>query len=147
MAAGYVLVSPTNYPVTYYVNPTILGCKRSGQRTQPPRRRWVGLCSDAVWAGSPGGCYVSAAFDGRDPADALWPPSAMAPANECLWAVNRSRYGCFSHHRSDPVHASERRKKTPYMTMVWQVPVAGGPLAIQPPDIQVVEASIMATAS
>jgi hypothetical protein len=27
--------------------------------------------------------------------------------------------------------------------MVWQVPVAGGPLAIQPPDIQIVEAAIM----
>jgi hypothetical protein len=29
--------------------------------------------------------------------------------------------------------------------MVWQVPVAGGPLAIQPPDIQIVEASVMAS--
>jgi hypothetical protein len=28
---------------------------------------------------------------------------------------------------------------------VWQVPVAGGPLAIQPPDIQIVEAAIMQT--
>jgi hypothetical protein len=27
--------------------------------------------------------------------------------------------------------------------MVWQVPVAGGPLAIQPPDIQMVEAAVM----
>ncbi len=32
---------------------------------------------------------------------------------------------------------------TPYTTMVWQVPVAGGPLAIQPPDIQIVEAAVM----
>jgi hypothetical protein len=32
---------------------------------------------------------------------------------------------------------------TPFMTMVWQVPVAGGPTAIQPPDIQIVEAAIM----
>jgi hypothetical protein len=30
---------------------------------------------------------------------------------------------------------------------VWEVPVAGGPLAIQPPDIQIVEAAVMATAS
>ena len=36
---------------------------------------------------------------------------------------------------------------TPYMTMVWQVPVAGGPLAIQPPDIQIVEAATMQTSS
>ena len=32
---------------------------------------------------------------------------------------------------------------TPYVSMVWQVPVAGGPLAIQPPDIQIVEAAVM----
>jgi hypothetical protein len=32
---------------------------------------------------------------------------------------------------------------TPYMTMVWQVPVAGGPTAIQPPDIEIVEAAVM----
>jgi hypothetical protein len=31
--------------------------------------------------------------------------------------------------------------------MVWQVPVAGGPLAIQPPDVQIVEAAIMASES
>ena len=33
---------------------------------------------------------------------------------------------------------------TPFMTHVWQVPVAGGPLAIDPTDLQVVEAAIMA---
>jgi hypothetical protein len=33
------------------------------------------------------------------------------------------------------------------MSMVWQVPVAGGPLAIQPPDIQIVEAATMQTSS
>jgi hypothetical protein len=32
---------------------------------------------------------------------------------------------------------------TPYMTMVWQVPVAGGPTAIQPEDISIVEAAVM----
>ena len=39
------------------------------------------------------------------------------------------------------------QRPTPYMTMVWQVPVAGGPLAIQPPDIQIVEAAVMAAPS
>ena len=34
---------------------------------------------------------------------------------------------------------------TPYLSVVWQVPVAGGPLAIQPPDIQIVEAAVMQT--
>ena len=46
-----------------------------------------------------------------------------------------------------PCSAGTVERASPYMTMVWQVPVAGGPLAIQPPDIQIVEASIMATAS
>jgi hypothetical protein len=39
------------------------------------------------------------------------------------------------------------QKPTPYLTMVWQVPVAGGPTAIQPPDIQIVEAAIMQAAT
>jgi hypothetical protein len=42
-----------------------------------------------------------------------------------------------------PCAAGTVVQPTPYMTMVWQVPVAGGPLAIQPPDIQIVEAAIM----
>jgi hypothetical protein len=42
-----------------------------------------------------------------------------------------------------PGAAGSVRRATPYMTMVWQVPVAGGPLAIQPPDIQIVEAAVM----
>jgi len=37
------------------------------------------------------------------------------------------------------------QKPTPYVTIVWQISVAGGPLAIQPPDIQIVEASVMAS--
>ena len=37
------------------------------------------------------------------------------------------------------------KSPTPYVTYVWQVPVAGGPLAIQPPDIQIVQAAVMAS--
>ena len=43
-----------------------------------------------------------------------------------------------------PCAAGTAQQATPYLTMVWQLPVAGGPLAIQPPDIQIVEAAIMA---
>ena len=46
-----------------------------------------------------------------------------------------------------PCPAGSAAQPTPYMTMVWQVPVAGGPLAIQPPDIQIVEAATMQTSS
>jgi hypothetical protein len=46
-----------------------------------------------------------------------------------------------------PCASGTVQRATPYMTMVWQVPVAGGPLAIQPPDIQIVEAAVMAEAA
>lgn len=48
-----------------------------------------------------------------------------------------------------PCTASEYRigARTPYMTDVWQVPVSGSPLAIDPSDLQgmqVMQAAIMA---
>ena len=46
-----------------------------------------------------------------------------------------------------PCGANSVQRPTPYLTMVWQIPVAGGPTAIQPPDIQIVEAAVMAQAS
>jgi len=46
-----------------------------------------------------------------------------------------------------PCTSGSSVEPTPYVTMVWQVPVAGGPLAIQPPDIQIVEAATMQTSS
>ena len=47
------------------------------------------------------------------------------------------------HQRHPPCARGPGPKPTPYLSMVWQVPVAGGPLAIQPPDIQIVEAAVM----
>jgi hypothetical protein len=44
---------------------------------------------------------------------------------------------------SPPCPSGSVVQPTPYVSMVWQVPVAGGPLAIQPPDIQIVEAAVM----
>jgi hypothetical protein len=35
--------------------------------------------------------------------------------------------------------------KTPEMLHVWQVPVPGGPLAMDPTDLQVMQAAVMAT--
>ena len=46
-----------------------------------------------------------------------------------------------------PCGSGTAQRPTPYLSMVWQVPVAGGPTAIQPPDIQIVEAAVMATAT
>ena len=36
VAAGYVPVSPTNYPVVYYVNPTIVAANAAAKRTLDP---------------------------------------------------------------------------------------------------------------
>ena len=47
------------------------------------------------------------------------------------------------HHRVPALASGSVLQPTPYLSMVWQVPVAGGPLAIQPPDIQIVEAAVM----
>ena len=48
MAAGYVAVSPTNYPVVYYVNPTIVAANAAAKRTLDPQLdRRARLCPDA----------------------------------------------------------------------------------------------------
>ena len=44
-----------------------------------------------------------------------------------------------------PCTAGTVKRSTPLLTMVWQLPMAGGPFAIQPPDIQIVEAAVMAS--
>jgi hypothetical protein len=43
-----------------------------------------------------------------------------------------------------PCQAGTVNIRTPVMTHVWQVPVPGGPLALDPSDLQVVEAAIQA---
>ena len=42
-----------------------------------------------------------------------------------------------------PCAAGSTLQPTPYVSLVWQIPVAGGPPAIRPPDIQIVEAAEM----
>jgi hypothetical protein len=44
-----------------------------------------------------------------------------------------------------PCPSGSVKTPTPYLSMVWQIPVAGGPLAIQ--DIQIVEAAMMSGTS
>ena len=66
--------------------------------------------------------------------------------NTCA-AVHFLARRCPQDHWRGTCAAGTVQKSTPYMTMVWQVPVAGGPLAIQPPDIQIVEAATMQTSS
>ncbi len=145
IAAGYVAVSPTSYPVVYYVNPSIAAANAAAHRTLRP-----GHVDGLVYAQTPSGSEVLAA------AMYLLPPTVpRAPmpygalvqwhqrVNVC-GQLTGSGPSPFDITGSPPCASGTVAKATPFVTMVWQVPVAGGPLAIQPPDIQIVEASVMA---
>ncbi len=149
MAAGYVAESPTNYPVVYYVNPTIVTANQSAERTLDPS-----AVDGLVYATTPSGEEVLVAAMYLLP-DTLTEEPPMPYGSLVQW---HQRIGlCVPETGSPavplaisgfaPCVAGSTTGPTPYITMVWQIPVAGGPLAIQPPDIQIVEAATMQTSS
>jgi len=145
VAAGYVPASPTDYPVVTYVNPAIVAANAAARRTLDPRH-----VDGLVYATTPSGAEVLAG--------ALY----ILPATETKVPMP---YGALVqwHRRTQvcgtgttptmslaitgypPCPTGSTIAPTPYTSMVWQVPVAGGPLATQPPDIQIVEAAVMAS--
>jgi hypothetical protein len=146
VAAGYVPVSPTNYPVVYYVNPTIVAANAAAKRTLDPSS-----IDGLVYAQTPAGSEVLAAAMYILPTTLTTPP--MPYGSLVQWHQRTDVCGP-STSATDaalqitgvaPCPEGTVQKPTPYVTMVWQIPVAGGPLAIQPPDIQIVEASVMAS--
>ena len=146
MAAGYVPVSPTGYPVVYYVNPTIVAGNAAAKKTLDPHS-----IDGLVYAQTPDGTEVLAAAMYILPTTLTSPPM---PYGSLLQWHQRTDVCGPSTSATDasleitgaaPCPEGTVQKPTPYLTMVWQVPVAGGPLAIQPPDIQIVEASVMAS--
>jgi hypothetical protein len=146
VAAGYVLVSPAGYPVTYYVNPTIVAANTTARKTLDPSS-----IDGLVYAQTPAGTEVLAAAMYLLPSSLATAPMPYGPlvqwhqrTNTC--GPSTSATGAALQITSTvPCAQGTIQKPTPYVTMVWQVPVAGGPLAIQPPDIQIVEASVMST--
>ena len=151
MAAGYVAVSPTNYPVVYYVNPTIMAANADAKKTLDPNS-----IDGLVYAQTPAGTEVLAAAVYILPSALTSPPMPYGPlvqwhqrtdvcGSSSATAVNISN--TFDITGYPPCPSGSSVQPTPYVTMVWQVPVAGGPLAIQPPDIQIVEAATMQTRS
>jgi len=145
LAAGYVPVSPPSYPVVYYVNPTIVAANAAAGRTLDPQS-----VDGLVFAQTPSGQQVLAA--------AMYLlPSTVTPAMPygplVQWHQRTDVCGPSSEPASNPLQitgvppcpAGSVQQSTPFMTMVWQIPVAGGPLAIQPPDIQIVEAAVMSS--
>jgi hypothetical protein len=144
VAAGYVAVSPTDYPVVYYVNPQIVAANAAARRTLDPAYV-VGL----IYAETPSGQQVLAAAFYLLPSTETSVPMPYGALVQ--WHRRTQVCGPATPAAGAPLDiigyppcaAGSVVRPTPYMTMVWQVPVAGGPLAIQPPDIQIVEAAIM----
>jgi hypothetical protein len=144
MAAGYVPVSPTNYPVVYYVNPAIVASNAAAKRTLDPQH-----VDGLVYAATPSGQDVLAGAFYILPATETTEPMPYGALVQ--WHKRTQVCGSGTTTPSTPLQITgyprcptgSSIEPTPYMSMVWQVPVAGGPLAIQPPDIQIVEAAIM----
>jgi hypothetical protein len=132
--------------VVTYVNPAIEAANAAAKRTLDPQ-----FIDGLVYATIPSGQSVLAAAMYALPSSVSTPPMPYGAlvqwhqrTNVCGPANGSST--TFDVTGTPPCTPGTVQKSTPYMTMVWQVPVAGGPLAIQPPDIQIVEAAVMAAA-
>jgi hypothetical protein len=134
MAAGYVAVSPN----------------AAAKKTLDPNS-----IDGLVYAQTPAGTQVLAAAVYVLPSALTSPPMPYGPlvqwhqrtdvcGSSNATAVNVSSIAITGY---PPCPSGSSVQSTPYVTMVWQVPVAGGPLAIQPPDIQIVEAATMQVSS
>jgi hypothetical protein len=144
-AAGYVPASPTDYPVVSYVNPAIVAANAAAKRTLDPRH-----IDGLVYAQTPSGTEVLAAAMYILPSTATgipMPYGALVQWHQrtavCGPALSDPARPLDVTGTPPPCPPGSVVRPTPYLSMVWQVPVAGGPLAIQPPDIQIVEAAIM----
>jgi len=143
-AAGYVPASPTDYPVVTYVDPTIVAANAAAQRTLDPQH-----VDGLVYAMTPSGADVLAAAVYILPATETKVPMPYGALvqwhrrTQVCGPATPSPTMLFDITGYPPCASGSTLQPTPYVSLVWQVPVAGGPLAIQPPDIQVVEAAVM----
>ncbi|HUE07283.1 MAG TPA: hypothetical protein VMP41_07635 [Acidimicrobiales bacterium] len=137
-AAGYVPITDTRYPVVHYLNYSYM---RSGNVLDPDH------VQSLVYAFTPYGPVLVAAMylmpsqgdPGPMPGGCLtqW----HAHTNLCSGGTG----GLISGFQTNGVCPSgENPLMTPEMMHVWQVPVPGGPLTMDPTDQQIVEAAIMA---
>ncbi len=134
VAAGYVPITSTRYPVVHYLNFRYM----NRQDLMNPN-----TVDSLVYATTPYGPVLVAAMY-------LMPGGGNGPmpygclvqwhAHTNLCSANSGQIDglqpCNPGSHPDPT--------TPFMTHVWQVPVPGGPLAIDPSDLEVVQAAIMA---
>jgi hypothetical protein len=135
LADGYIPITSTSYPVVHYLNVRYM----NQQDIMNPN-----AVDSLVYATTPyGPVLVAAMYLMPGPGDGPMPYGCLvqwhAHTNLCTNNTTGQIDGlqpCSIGSHADPT--------TPFMTHVWQVPVAGGPLAIDPSDLQVVEAAIMA---
>jgi hypothetical protein len=143
-AAGYEPASPTDYPVVYYVNPQIVAANAAAKRTLDPD-----AVDGLLYAATPSGADVLAAAFYILPSTVTTVPMPYGALVQWHRRVAVCGNGSASATMPlaitgyPPCPSGSTLQPTPYLSMVWQVPVAGGPLAIQPPDIQIVEAAVM----
>ena len=134
-AAGYVPITNPNYPVVHYLNVAYMNMKDVMNPT---------TVDSLVYATTPyGPVLVAAMYLMPGPGDGPMPYGCLvqwhAHTNLCTSATTHQIDG-FTPCAPGSFHYGS----TPMMTHVWQVPVSGGPLAIDPSDLQVVQAAIMA---
>jgi len=135
LADGYFPITTTSYPVVHYLNINYMNTKD----VMNPN-----AVDSLVYATTPYGPVLVAAMF-------LMPDQSSGPMPYgCLvqWHAHTNLCTSDTTHQIDGLQpcavGSIADPPTPFMTHVWQVPVAGGPLAIDPSDLQVVEAAIMA---
>jgi hypothetical protein len=137
-AAGYIPITDTRYPVVHYLNASYL----NHQDVLNPNK-----VQSLVYAFTPYGPVLVAAMylmpsegdQGPMPGGCLtqW----HAHTNLCTGGS----HGLISGFQTDGVCPTGMNAlQTPEMMHVWQVPVPGGPLTMDPTDQQIVEAAIMA---
>jgi hypothetical protein len=136
-ADGYMAITDPNYPVVHYIKPAAMGKApldpNDVQSLVYARtaRGWVLAAAMYMTQGNgvagpmPGGCLTQ------------W----HAHTNLCLSSTTHVIEG-FA-----PCAAGSTLLQTPEMLHVWQIPVPGGPLAMDPSDLEVVEAATMAPTS
>ncbi len=134
-AAGYVPVTDPAFPIVHYVNPAYM--KRAD--IMDPNH-----VDSLVYTFTPNGPVLVAAMylmpgQGTGPMPYGCLVQWHAHTNLCTSTTTHQIVG-FMPCAPGTVHYG----RTGYMTHVWQVPVAGGPLAIDPSTVQVMEAAIMA---
>jgi hypothetical protein len=137
-AAGYVPITDTRYPVVHYLNVSYM----RGTDVLDPNR-----VQSLVYAFTPYGPVLVAAMylmPSRGESGPM-PGGCMTQWHAHTNLCTGGKSGLISGFQTEGVCAAgESPLRTPEMMHVWQVPVPGGPLTMDPTDEQIVEAAIMA---